>query len=629
MLFTLAVTLLILGAAQYRVVGAKLSSSFVQAGETDQRADARSLELAYASAEGGERPFAEVREVLAYISGRSQVDEVALVDARGVVVEGSERERIGDREEENGAIARSGGVYAGPEREAGEQEDNFEYARALRLGGRRYALEVDEDGAALRAQIGALKRESLVLMLSGLLLAIPLFFLLGGRKLIQLHRGAVKRATRDGLTDLGNQTEFQEELRRATATAARNREPLSLCILDLDDFKLANDRNGHRHGDGLLVGLAGLLRRGRAGDRAFRIGGDEFALLMPRTPAVGAAKRLNDIRLAAVHELGGVTLSCGVAELDPSAPDAETIVEEADAALYDAKRLGRDRVVCFSALEDAQIVTGSRIRILHELLAGEGPAVAFQPIWELGDLSNRLLGYEALARPDTGDRLSPGDAFEIAERIGRGHELDALCRRATLARAHELPADALLFLNVSPQSLGQDELAGDRLARTVRAAGLKPERVVLEITERSSAARLDRVISELTRLRALGFKLALDDVGAGNAGLEMLRNLPVDYVKIDRAVIVDSASSGGAARGVLLAVISFAAELGAYVIAEGIETEAMLEHVRHPSRRSSKTPRRTGVQGVQGYLLGRPSTAPLTVPASLTAETGQLTTPTR
>jgi diguanylate cyclase (GGDEF)-like protein len=623
LLLTLSITLLILGATQYQIFSSKLSASFVRAGETDMRADARSLELAYAGADSGERPFDEVREVLSHISERPQVNDVALVDARGVVVGGG-RGEIGDREAANGAIARSGGTYAGREREAGEPQSNFEYVRALRLGRERYALEVDEDGAAFHAQIDTLKRESLLLMLVGLLLAIPLFFLLGGQKLARLNRAALERGTRDGLTDLGNQTEFQQELRRQIAIATRYEEPLSLGILDLDDFKLANDRNGHQHGDGLLVGLARLLRGGRAEDRAFRIGGDEFALLMPRTTEDAAATRLHELRTAAVYELGGVTLSCGAAELDPSAPDAERFVEEADAAVYEAKRLGRDRVVCCSELEDAQIGTGPRIRILHELLAGEGPEVAFQPIWELGDHGNRLLGFEALARPDTGDRLSPGEAFELASRIGRGHELDALCRRATLARARELPAEALLFLNVSPQSFDQDDLAGDRLPRAVRAAGLEPDRVVLEITERASAARLDRVVREATRLRTLGFKLALDDVGAGNAGLEMLRSLSVDFVKIDREVIVDSAA-GGAARAVLLAVIAYANEAGAYVIAEGIETDAMLQHIRAPSSHP-RSRGRTGVQGAQGYLLGRPSTAPLTVPADLAAGTGQLTT---
>jgi len=580
------------------------------------------LELAYAEADEGERPFAEVREVLTYIAARPQVAGVYLVDARGIVVWSNHLTSIGDRQVANGRVARSGGAYAGPEREAGEDQDNFEYALGVRLGGQRYALEVDESGQALRAQIDELKGDSLVSMLAGLLLAIPLFFVVGGRKLARLHRAAVERATRDGLTDLGNQTEFQEELRRATGNATRNGEPLSLSVVDLDDFKLANDRKGHRYGDTLLIEVARLLRGGRAGDRAFRIGGDEFALLMPRTPAAGAVRRLNEIRAAAGRDLGGVTLSCGVAELDQAVADGATLMDQADAALYDAKRLGRDRVVCFSDLEDDQIVSAPRIRILHELLASEKLEVAFQPIWELGVEHNRLLGFEALARPEVADRLTPGDAFEIAERIGRGHELDALCRRATLARAHELPADALLFLNVSPQSLGRDELADDRLVRAVRAAGLEPQRVVLEITERSTTIRLDRVVNDLIRLKTLGFKLALDDVGAGSAGLEMLRKLTADFVKIDREVIVESAA-GGAARAVLLAVISFAAEVGAYVIAEGIETEAMLEHVRHPPRRPG-TLRVAGVQGAQGYLLGRPSTAALTVPPDLTADIAAL-----
>ena len=511
---------------------------------------------------------------------------------------------IGTYEEKNGYLARSGKSYTGNEREAGERADNFEYIVPLALGLKRYALEVDHDGAVLRARVGALRGKTLWLMLAALLLAVPVFSLLGGRGLTRQHSAAVGRATRDGLTELGNQTEFQEELGRATALAARYGESLSLALVDLDDFKLANDRNGHRHGDRLLVGLAGLLRSDRPQDRAFRIGGDEFALILPRTDSAGAAARLERVRAAAIGQLEGVTLSGGVAELDPAAPDADTAVEEADAALYEGKRRGRDRVVRFSELDGAMLVTRSRSRALHDLLAGTPPEVAFQPIWELGEERNRIVGYEALARPDAGHALSVGEAFEIAERTGRAHDLDALCRRGTLARAHDLPEGALLFMNVAPQSLDQDELAGDALLRSVCFAGLTPDQVVLEITERSSA-RLDRVVREATRLRGLGFKLALDDVGAGNAGLEMLRTLTVDFIKIDRAVIADSCV-GGSARAVLHAVTSFAAEMGAFVIAEGIETEAMLDHVRIPPRREDSS-HRIGVQGVQGYLLGRPS----------------------
>ncbi len=612
LLLTLCLVLALLGAASYLLFANTLSSSVVQAGEFALQADARSAELAYRSADG-ERPLDEVGELLEHLAARPHITGVELVNARGFVVYSDDPKAIGDHEPRAGAIARSGGSYAGEEREAHERQIDFEFVRALRLGGQRYALVVDQDSAVLGAQRDALKRNSLVLILVGLLAAIPLFYMLGGRKLIRMHRRAVNLATRDPLTGLGNPTEFREELDRALALATRHGEPLSVAVVDLDDFKLVNDRKGHRGGDRLLVGLAELLRGGRPEDRAFRIGGDEFALIFPRTTVDGAMQSLNWFRVAAAESLDGVTLSCGVGELDRTAPNAETMVEQADAAVYEAKRLGRDRVVSFSQLEDSQIVTGDQTRALHQLLAGPPPTIAFQPIWELADTGNRVLGFEALARPDTEGRLTPGDAFEIAERIGRSQELDALCRRAALARAHELPDDALLFLNVAPQSLDRDELAGDALVHAVRAAGLEPERVVLEITERT-LTRLDRLVRDATRLRALGFKLALDDVGAGNAGLEMLKNLPVDFVKIDREIIANS-SAGGTGRAILLAVMAYAAETGAYVIAEGIETEAMLEHVRHPPQRAGRLAH--GVQGAQGYMLGRPSTkSPIELPTS-------------
>jgi EAL domain-containing protein (putative c-di-GMP-specific phosphodiesterase class I) len=193
--------------------------------------------------------------------------------------------------------------------------------------------------------------------------------------------------------------------------------------------------------------------------------------------------------------------------------------------------------------------------------------------------------------------------FTVAEKIGRAHELDAVCRSATLARAHEIPEGILLFLNVNPQSLTHGDLGGDRLLRTVAAAGLDPSQVVLEITERSEA-RLSQVVADATRLRSLGFRIALDDVGAGNAGLEMLRELTVDFVKIDNSIIA-AALEDVHAQAVLLAIIAYAGRAGAYVIAEGIESEQMLTFVQRADelRLVNGPP----IKGGQGYLLGRPN----------------------
>jgi diguanylate cyclase (GGDEF)-like protein len=606
LLVTVALTLVVLGFAEYLILSDRARDTFVDAGETAHAADARSIEAAYAAADG-EDPLEEAEEVISYIAGRDHVTGVELVDERGVVVAADDPEEIGEEMPHLAALVRSGESYAGYEPEAGEDAADFEYVAPLRLGGRPYALETDVDGATLEEEVASLERTELLLSLAGLVLAVPLFYLLGGRALTQLHSVALNRARRDGLTDLGNQTAFHDELRRATASATRYEEPLSVAVIDLDDFKLVNDRKGHKQGDRLLAGLAGVLQDGRPEDRAFRIGGDEFALILPRSALDGATQRLNRLRAQVAEQLGGVTLSIGVAQLDPEGRDEGTLVEQADAAVYEAKRLGRDRVVTFDQVDKSLVVTAARLDTLHRLLKGAPPAVAFQPIFELGPEGHRVLGFEALARFDAPELHGPADAFALAERVGRAHELDELARRGALARARELPPGTLLFLNVSPKSFDLDALAGDSLVRAVRAAGLEPERVVLEITERSTA-RVDRVVREAARLRGLGFKLALDDVGAGNAGLEMLRSLAVDFVKIDKEVVAGS-TAGGGARAILHAVISFANEVGAFVIAEGIETEAMLEHVRSPER--SADPERIGVHGAQGYLLGRPETGAL------------------
>ena len=420
-----------------------------------------------------------------------------------------------------------------------------------------------------------------------------------------------ERATTDPLTGLGNHRAYHEEAGRALAHAARHGEPLALALLDLDDFKLINDQHGHTQGDRVLAALGTLLRGRRAEDRAFRLGGDEFALLLPATTQERAATALERLRQEAGPRLSGATLSIGIAARVPDdgagdagdaggAGDLATLREQADAALYEAKRRGRNAVVAFGEIAgDTAIVSGATILAVRRLLAERAVTVAFQPIW---DLERRVvLAYEALARPAGAYGLSgPQEAFDVAERIGRAHELDALCRAAILARAHELPPNALLFLNLSPASLDHALLAGETLVEATTAAGLTPARVVLEITERS-LTRPAVVIREAKRLRALGFRIALDDVGAGNAGLEMLRLLPVDYLKIDRAVVA-GAVDDTTTRSVLAAILAFAREAGTFVIAEGIETEAMLDFVD----RAGREPTGRTVRAVQGYLLGPP-----------------------
>jgi len=415
-------------------------------------------------------------------------------------------------------------------------------------------------------------------------------------------------ALTDHLTELGNHRAYQEEYYREVSRARRHREPLTLALIDVDEFKVVNDQNGHVHGDLVLTAVASLLRGGRVEDRAYRLGGDEFALLLPHIGLGNAMVVLERLRGDVQRNLCATTVSVGVATLMPDETGADTLQEQADAALCEAKRRGRNAVVTFEEIrESASILSSATAHALRHLLVERRVAVAFQPIWDVN--RGEILAFEALTRPDPHYGFAgPQEAFDTAERIGRAHDLDALCRAAILSRAAELPPDALLFLNISPQTLDLDLLAGAALVDAVAAAGLTPARVVLELTERSMA-RLSVVVREATRLRALGFKLALDDTGAGNAGLEMLSQLPVDYVKIDRAVLV-KALGDKAARAVLAGIIAIAREMDTYVIAEGIEDMALLDLARHAGVPNGDRP--TGVQGVQGYLLGRPSE---TIPA--------------
>src|SRR3712207_5078182 len=187
---------------------------------------------------------------------------------------------------------------------------------------------------------------------------------------------------------------------------------------------------------------------------------------------------------------------------------------------------------------------------------------------------------------------------DLAEQTGRIGELDRLCVTRILERGPELPEGASLFINVHPSSL--EDAGVDWLLDAVGRVGLRPDQVVVEVTERTGA-RLPAVIRAVERLRERGLRVALDDVGAGNSGLEMMHSVSVDFVKIDRA-IVSQAPTQTRARAVLAAIIAFADTTGTYVIAEGIEDAGLLAFLR-----SLQVKTETGIRGGQGYGLGRPA----------------------
>ncbi len=432
-----------------------------------------------------------------------------------------------------------------------------------------------------------------------------------GRAAAEIEQLRVLAAV-DPLTRLGNSRAFQQALRECAESHAG---PCAVAILDIDHLREINEVYGPASGDLALHAVASVLTATVYQEhRAFRIGADEFAILMPGTSREAAYYLCERLRESCDKELDGTSVSIGFSTSEFAEGDASLLQEQATAALEEAKRRGRNMVVGYDPGMFAALSSAARAGDLRRLLNEGRISAVFQPIWEMG--TGRLLAFEGLGRLPT-ERTSlrgPQEAFDLAERIGRAHELDMHCRHAILRSAAGLPGDVLLFVNLSPYTLSHQQpcpCVAERgpfvnwaaaLAEEFRLAGIDPRQVVLEVTERSSVS-VDFLAARVRELRAAGFKVALDDVGSGNAGLEMLRRLPVDYVKIDRSVLL-SAMESQTGRAVMVAIIAFAAVTGAKVIAEGIENEAMLELVRDGGLRSQD--RELLVHAVQGYLFGRP-----------------------
>jgi diguanylate cyclase (GGDEF)-like protein len=374
-----------------------------------------------------------------------------------------------------------------------------------------------------------------------------------------------EQARTDGLTGLLNHRACHERLGEEVARAAALERPLSVVVIDLDHFKTVNDAYGHAEGDKVLVAAAVRLRSAmREDDVVARLGGEEFALILPGVDGVRAAEAAERAR-AAIAEVtvGGRALSCsaGVASFPDDGREAGRLLELADGALYWAKRSGRDQSRSYDARLAGQLSGDGQRSEIEALLAKEGSIVpVYQPVLELA--TGRVAGYEALARMPEGPFRPPDQWFNQAHRAGLGPALEAAALRAAL-RAQDRPERTFLALNVSPGAL---------LSHEVRAALPEDlEGIVIELTEHelfSTDLALDR---ELEVLRARGARIALDDAGNGYAGLQQIIRIAPDILKLDRS-LVDGVHDDPHRFALLEALISFASTTRAAVCAEGVET---------------------------------------------------------
>ena len=374
-----------------------------------------------------------------------------------------------------------------------------------------------------------------------------------------------EQARTDGLTGLLNHRACHECLSDEIARASAAARPLSVVVVDLDHFKKVNDAYGHAEGDKVLIAAAAKLRASvREDDVVARLGGEEFALILPGVDGVSAAEAAERARSAIAEvDVVGRPLSCsaGVASYPADAGDAARLLELADGALYWAKRSGRDQSRRYDQRLAGQLSGAGQRAEVEALLAREGSIVpVFQPVVELA--TGRVAGYEALARMPDGPFRPPDQWFNQAHRAGLGPALEAAALRAAL-RAGGRPERTFLALNVSPGAL---------LDPAVREA--LPERlegIVVELTEHelfSTDQALDRVLRDL---RARGARIALDDAGNGYAGLQQIIRIAPDILKLDRS-LVDGVHDDPHRFALLEALISFASTTRAAVCAEGVET---------------------------------------------------------
>ena len=403
---------------------------------------------------------------------------------------------------------------------------------------------------------------------------------------------ALHQALHDPLTGLANRARFLDRFDHALRVRRRPGAEVAVLYLDIDDFKLINDRLGHAVGDRLLIEVGmRILGAVRSGDTVARLGGDEFAVLLENATGVAEAERTATRILEAVGksiELAGAeisaTVSIGVAVAGSGSAGSNDVLRDADVAMYRAKNAGKARIVVFEAemyetlLERIQLEADLR----HAIDDGD-LEVYFQPIVNLA--TKQVVGVEALSRwcHPTRGFVPPSTFIALAEETGLIIDLG----RSVLSKAcswiggwQQAHLDEPLFymsVNVSARQLQQPELASE--VAVALAGGMAQGCLVLELTESVLMQDTEATLSRLQELKALGVRLALDDFGTGYSSLSYLRRFPVDLLKIDRS-FVSGLQPGEDLQRLVEAIVSLGGTLGLESVAEGIEELEELEALR-------------------------------------------------
>jgi diguanylate cyclase (GGDEF)-like protein/PAS domain S-box-containing protein len=415
-------------------------------------------------------------------------------------------------------------------------------------------------------------------------------------------------AHHDALTGLPNRVLLRDRIQQAIAQAHRNGSQAAVLFLDLDRFKTINDSLGHELGDRLLQSVASrLLVCVREGDTVARVGGDEFVIVIPAIVASGdasaVAAKILEVLGSAFHLHGNelhVNASIGISLYPADGADAETLMRNADTAMYHAKDSGRANYQFFT--QHMNVAAHQRLLLenaLRRALENGEFALHYQPIFELRDRS--ITGFEALLRwaPPDREMVMPSEFIATLEESGLIVPVGDWVLREALqqARLWQSAGRALtVSVNVSANQLARPSFV-ERLRGLIDETGIDPALVELEVTERVIVAGAGDASDALDQVAALGVGIAIDDFGTGYSGLAYLKRLPIDTVKIDQSFVRDLTVDPDDAA-IVTAILAMSRSLGVDVVAEGVETEAQLAHLK-----------RLECHRGQGYLLARPMSA--------------------
>lgn len=415
----------------------------------------------------------------------------------------------------------------------------------------------------------------------------------------------------DQLTGLYNHAYFQDSLEREIARSVRHAHEFSVVFVDIDSFKGINVARGFAGGDDVLRAFGRALRgkepsneasvRVRGEDVVARYAADRFALLLPGTGPAGAAAKAERIRsfIAATtaerKDLPSLRFSIGTASFPRDGRTREDLLTSVTAALRQAKRYGGNRHVAFSQdlrgrglSREMSLKDLSKFQALERSIQQRSFRMVYQPIVDVSRW--QVFAYEALCRPTDTAFDHVGDLFDTVTRAGRLSELGRVLRELSVGPMETLPEAGLLFINLHPFELGDPNLTNPDSPEAHFA-----ERIVLEITEAGEIRDYVRARDQIARLRELGYRVALDDLGAGYSGLNSLAMLEPDFVKIDMTMVRDVHKANRSAR-LVKHLLEFCSEEGTHAVAEGVETFEEYQALGA-----------LGVKLMQGYFFARPA----------------------